>query len=102
MQAGPSTLGRMQATVAYFLMADNRRRMPSSAYLRAELTEAHQAHQSYPPGAALLCCSPCCTALARGPSLCVTGFLWKQQLKGKSIEASVMLLSGGPACACLC
>ena len=48
-------LGSMQATVAYFLMADNRRRMPSSAYLRAELTEAHQAHQGYPPGAALLC-----------------------------------------------
>ena len=40
----------MQATVAYYLMADNRRRMDSSAYLRAELTEAHQAHTGYPPG----------------------------------------------------
>ena len=39
-----------QATVAYYLMADNRRRMDSSAYLRAELTEAHQAHTGYPPG----------------------------------------------------
>lgn len=48
----------VQATVAYFLMADNRRRMPSSAYLRAELTEAHQGHQGYPPGAPLfLLCS---------------------------------------------
>ncbi|CAL5229165.1 g12440 [Coccomyxa viridis] len=39
-----------KATVAYYLMADNRRRMDSSAYLRAELTEAHQAHTGYPPG----------------------------------------------------
>ena len=29
----------MQASVAYYLMSDNRRRMPSSAYLRAEMTE---------------------------------------------------------------
>ena len=40
--------------MAYYLMADNRRRMPSSAYLRAELTEAHQAHQGYPPGAPMV------------------------------------------------
>ena len=71
MQAELSALGHLQATVAYFLMADNRRRMPSSAYLRAELTEAHQAHQGYPPGAALLCCLLCCTALACDPCLCI-------------------------------
>lgn len=29
----------VQASVAYYLMSDNRRRMPSSAYLRAEMTE---------------------------------------------------------------
>ncbi len=29
-----------QASVAYYLMADNRRRMPSSAYLKEEMTEA--------------------------------------------------------------
>ena len=71
LQAEPSALGGMQATVAYFLMADNRRRMPSSAYLRAELTEAHQAHQGYPPGAPLLCCPLCCAALACVPCLCI-------------------------------
>jgi len=40
-----------QATVAYYLMQDNRRRMPSSAYLRAELSEASDAAHSYPSGA---------------------------------------------------
>ena len=70
-KAERSTLGCMQATVAYFLMADNRRRMPSSAYLRAELTEAHQAHQGYPPGAPPLCCLLCCTALACEPCFCI-------------------------------
>lgn len=39
-----------QATVTYYLMADNRRRMPSSAYLRAELTEANDVNMSYPLG----------------------------------------------------
>lgn len=43
--------GAMQATVAYYLMQDNRRRMPSSAYLRAELSEASDAAHSYPSGA---------------------------------------------------
>ncbi|BDA43258.1 Serine/threonine protein kinase OSK3 [Coccomyxa sp. Obi] len=37
-----------KATVAYYLMSDNRRRMPSSAYLRAALTEAHHQPQGYP------------------------------------------------------
>ncbi|KAK9803721.1 hypothetical protein WJX73_006602 [Symbiochloris irregularis] len=37
-----------KATVAYYLIADNRR--PSSSYLRAELTEAHDAHHQYPSG----------------------------------------------------
>jgi hypothetical protein len=36
--------------VAYYLMSDNRRRMPSSAYLRAELTEAHTPPHAYPSG----------------------------------------------------
>eukprot|EP00884_Botryococcus_braunii_P009517 jgi/Botrbrau1/18567/Bobra.0367s0013.1 len=39
-----------KATVTYYLMADNRRRMPSSAYLRAELTEANDVKMSYPLG----------------------------------------------------
>lgn len=43
--------GARQATVAYYLMQDNRRRMPSSAYLRAELSEASDAAHSYPSGA---------------------------------------------------
>ncbi len=40
-----------QASVAYYLMSDNRRRMPSDAYLRAELTEAHDPRHAYPSGA---------------------------------------------------
>ena len=36
--------------MAYYLMQDNRRRMPSSAYLRAELSEASDAAHSYPSG----------------------------------------------------
>ena len=39
-----------QATVAYFLMADSRRRMPSSAYLKEEMTEATDVHLQYPSG----------------------------------------------------
>ena len=91
----------MQATVAYFLMADNLRRMPSSAYLRAELTEAHQAHQGYPPGAPLLCCSLCSTARACDPASASQDFFWGQWLNGKSVDASVILLSKGTACPCL-
>ena len=78
----------MQATVAYFLMADNRRRMPSSAYLRAELTEAHQAHQGYPPGAAPLCCPLCCSALACDPCF---------RIMGGPLEAAAQWhVNGGP------
>ena len=40
----------LQASVAYYLMADNRRRMPSSAYLKEEMTEATDAHMQYPSG----------------------------------------------------
>ena len=32
-------VGAMQASVTYYLLSDNRRRMPSSAYLRAEMSE---------------------------------------------------------------
>ena len=40
----------MQATVAYYLIADNKRKMPSSAYLQAEMTEAHSGQAMYPSG----------------------------------------------------
>lgn len=39
-----------QASVAYYLMADNRRRMPSSAYLKEEMTEATDVNLQYPSG----------------------------------------------------
>ncbi|KAK9829879.1 hypothetical protein WJX72_008401 [[Myrmecia] bisecta] len=39
-----------KATVAYYLVADNRRRMPSSAYLREELTEVNDAAMQHPTG----------------------------------------------------
>ncbi|KAL3150535.1 Serine/threonine-protein kinase SIK1 [Trebouxia sp. C0010 RCD-2024] len=39
-----------KASVAYYLMSDNRRRMPSSAYLRADMTEAGDVTSSRHPG----------------------------------------------------
>ena len=39
-----------QASVAYYLMADNRRRMPSSAYLKEEMTEANRRVAAVPLG----------------------------------------------------
>lgn len=66
----------MQATVAYYLIADRRRRMPSSSYLRAELTEAHDASHQYPQGVllclcVLFCFHPSCSHQAiRWPAPC--------------------------------
>ena len=37
-------------------MSDNRRRMPSSAYLRAEMTEASDVTSSRHPGKTTPCC----------------------------------------------
>ena len=39
-----------KATVAYHLLADNRHRMPSSAYLKEEMTEGKDMLGSYPSG----------------------------------------------------
>ena len=36
--------------MAYYLIADNKRKMPSSAYLQAEMTEAHGGQAMYPSG----------------------------------------------------
>ena len=36
--------------MAYYLIADNKRKMPSSAYLQAEMTEAHGSQAMYPSG----------------------------------------------------
>jgi hypothetical protein len=36
--------------VAYYLLADNRRRMPSSAYLNEVMTEVTDANMQYPSG----------------------------------------------------
>lgn len=43
MRFSPAHPTLVQATVAYYLMADNRRRMPSSAYLKEEMTEGGDA-----------------------------------------------------------
>ena len=40
--------------MAYYLIADNKRRMPSSAYLQAEMTEAMGAQNMYPAGDPLI------------------------------------------------
>lgn len=39
-----------KATIAYHLVADNRRRMPSSAYLKEEMTEAGEVAMAHPSG----------------------------------------------------
>ncbi|KAL4857741.1 SNF1-related protein kinase catalytic subunit alpha [Chlorella vulgaris] len=39
-----------KASVAYYLLADNRRRMPSSAYLNEVMTEVTDANMQYPSG----------------------------------------------------
>ena len=44
----------LQASVAYYLVSDNRRRMPSSAYLRAEMTEAWDNMMQHNAGGAAL------------------------------------------------
>jgi hypothetical protein len=50
--------------VAYYLLLDNRRRMPPSAYLKEELAEASDAMMQYPTGTA--CCNRTnCTLLGR-------------------------------------
>lgn len=60
----------VQASVAYYLMSDNRRRMPSSAYLRADMTEAGDVTSMRHPGNHtsawhVRCCScPAATAAA--------------------------------------
>ena len=41
---------QVKASVAYFLLVDNRRRMPSSAYLKEELSEASEAMMQHPTG----------------------------------------------------
>lgn len=53
---------RLQASVAYYLMSDNRRRMPSSAYLRADMTEAGDVTSTRHPGKHACYC--CCSAVA--------------------------------------
>lgn len=48
--------------MAYYLLADNRRRMPSSAYLNEVMTEVTDANMQYPSGtgqrysSTVLCC----------------------------------------------
>lgn len=52
--------GIVQASVAYYLMADNRRRMPSSAYLKEEMTEATDPGlAAFPSGAPSWCRASC-------------------------------------------
>ena len=61
---------RLQASVAYYLMSDNRRRMPSSAYLRADMTEAGDVTSSRHPGKhACYCCCSAVAAAAMGVAL---------------------------------
>ncbi len=40
----------LQATVAYHLVPDNKKRINTDSYLKDELTEAHDAQNQYPSG----------------------------------------------------
>ena len=48
----PPTCAQNKATVTYYLLCDNRRRLPSSGYLRSELSEGVPPQQLPPPGSA--------------------------------------------------
>ena len=48
----PFSCAQNKATVTYYLLCDNRRRLPSSGYLRSELSEGVPPQQLPPPGSA--------------------------------------------------
>ena len=58
----------LQATIAYYLVLDNKKRINTDSYLRDELTEAHDADHQYPSGTPQELCSifyiqqPACAA----------------------------------------
>ena len=74
-----------KATVTYYLMMDNRRRMPSSGYLSAELSEGPQGgQQGGPPGQASSSAAPHTSSAAersgRGGGMALPGRPWQRYL----------------------
>ncbi|PSC70383.1 SNF1-related kinase catalytic subunit alpha KIN10 [Micractinium conductrix] len=76
-----------KASVAYYLMADNRRRMPSSAYLKEEMTEATDVSLQYPSG--MMATSRSNTSLQPAPRLVVER-RWRLGLSSRAHPSSIM------------
>ncbi|KAL4448458.1 hypothetical protein ABPG75_005677 [Micractinium tetrahymenae] len=76
-----------KASVAYYLMADNRRRMPSSAYLKEEMTEATDVNLQYPSG--MMATSRSNTSLQPAPRLVVER-RWRLGLSSRAHPSSIM------------
>ncbi|EFN56161.1 hypothetical protein CHLNCDRAFT_57611 [Chlorella variabilis] len=83
-----------KASVAYYLMADNRRRMPSSAYLKEEMTEATDAALQYPSG--MMATSRSNTSLQPAPRLVVER-RWRLGLSSRAHPSSIMQASSSTA-----
>jgi hypothetical protein len=56
-----------RATVTYYLLLDNKRRLPTNSYLSAELTEVSTAHFQHPQGEGLSGCWGCPRLRAPAP-----------------------------------
>jgi 5'-AMP-activated protein kinase catalytic alpha subunit len=77
-----------KASVAYYLMADNRRRMPSSAYLKEEMTEATDPGlAAFPSG--VMATSRSNTSLQPAPRLVVER-RWRLGLCSRAHPSSIM------------
>ncbi|KAL4438213.1 hypothetical protein ABPG77_010574 [Micractinium sp. CCAP 211/92] len=76
-----------KASVAYYLMADNRRRMPSSAYLKEEMTEATDVNLQYPSG--MMATSRSNASLQPAPRLVVER-RWRLGLSSRAHPSSIM------------
>lgn len=61
-----------KATVSYYLLLDNRRKLTTDAYLREELSEANDAKMQHPSGAAMPTSPPCITTHVLPPPVCQT------------------------------
>lgn len=79
-----------KATVAYHLLADNRRRMPSSAYLKEEMTEGGPpANAAMPRGSSALGGSRSTGSLQPAPRLVVER-RWRLGVGSRSHPGSIM------------
>ncbi|GAB4817310.1 hypothetical protein N2152v2_004356 [Parachlorella kessleri] len=78
----------LRATVTYYLMADNRRRMPSSAYLKEEMTEAGEMQQLQHPSG-MMSPSRSSSSLQPAPRLVVER-RWRLGLSSRAHPSTIM------------